>query len=280
MRIKWKDHRIISEKIINDSRIYIEKTAQLLYPPVCPLCRKLLKKDEGMVHTSCLSSIEEIGEPKCKRCGKPILNETVQFCRDCFTRKQRFHPDTCGQGDREDTMLNLGYDQNAALWVYAGNIRQAILDYKYHGMKIYTDFFAARLAGSYGWWIRSKKPQLLIPVPIHARKQRIRGYNQAGLLASGISQLTGIPVSHNLLVRTKFTDPQKTLTAEERRKNLEKVMQVHPERVEAIPERVMIIDDIYTTGSTLDACAAVLKKAGVKEVYGLTLCIGDTGRGR
>lgn len=280
MTVKQKNRGLILNKIRYASRIYIEKTARLFYPPVCPLCRELLKENEGMVHIACLAALEEVKEPKCKRCGKPILSETAQFCRDCYIKLEKNKHDNEEQGMFMDQEISSGYDQNAALWIYEGSIRQAILDYKYHGMKVYTDFFATRLVGSYSWWIRSKKPQLLLPVPIHAKKKRIRGYNQAGLLARAVSAMTGIPFCQDLLVRNKYTEPQKTLTPEERRKNLEKVMQVHLERLEAVPERVMIIDDIYTTGATLDACATVLKKAGVKEVYGLTLCIGDTGRGR
>ncbi len=245
----------------NKGRIYIEKTVNLFYPSTCPLCGKILKESEGMVHRTCQAAIEEISEPKCKRCGKPILSEHAEFCRDCYKKHKYF-------------------DQNAALWVYDGMIRQAVLDYKYSGMRSYTSYFAAHLAAGLGWWIRSKQPEILIPVPIHKKKKRIRGYNQAGLLADELSHLVGIPVIHDLLVRVKYTDPQKKLTPDERRKNLEKAIEVHKPEKKKMPECVMIIDDIYTTGSTLDACAAVLKRAGVVRVYGVTLCIGDTDRGK
>ena len=116
-------------------------------------------------------------------------------------------------------------------------------------------------------------PDVLVPVPIHASKLRVRGFNQAELIAEELGKATGIPVDTQSLERTVKTVPMKELDNVQRRKNLENAFKVAQNIVKY--KKVLIVDDIYTTGATLDACATILKSAGVAEVYGLSLCIGN-----
>ena len=177
------------------------------------------------------------------------------LCADCLRNRHR-----------------LSYDQGRALWMYEGCAKASVMDFKYHGMKSYVEFYADEAVRLQGMWIRRKHPQVLIPVPLHERKMRMRGFNQAEVLAKAIGARMNIPVRSDILYRRKWTDPQKTVSGLERRHNLTKSIEA-----EGVPKglkRVLLIDDIYTTGSTMEACARILKQNGVKEVYFLTLCIG------
>lgn len=231
-----------------------------IYPPRCPLCGDLLSLNGEKVHASCYKKLIWVREPRCKHCGKPLTtaNQDVNMlCQDCLRTRHR---------------NVLGYDQGRALWVYDGLAKESVIAFKYDGMKSYVDFYADEIIRMQGDWIRRKRPQILIPIPLHGRKKRMRGFNQAELLAKAISERTGIPTHSDILYRRKWTNPQKNVSGLDRRKNLAKSMAIRQ-----VPEginRVMLIDDIYTTGSTMEVCARILKQTGVKEVYFLTLCIG------
>ncbi|MBR4807989.1 MAG: ComF family protein, partial [Lachnospiraceae bacterium] len=116
-------------------------------------------------------------------------------------------------------------------------------------------------------------PRVLIPVPLHPSKQRARGYNQAQLLAAGLSECISVPMADNLIYRVKKTTPQKELSDNYRKKNMKKAFKMAENIVKL--DVVMVIDDIYTTGSTMDAISECLLEAGVKEIYCLSLCIGN-----
>jgi ComF family protein len=120
-------------------------------------------------------------------------------------------------------------------------------------------------------------PDILVPVPIHKSKYRERGYNQTEILANGIAKGLNIPVLPHLLIRDKKTLPQKQLSDKERLRNLQeafilndKVFSEYPRKIKSI----LLIDDIYTTGSTIEACTNVLMRNGIENIYFITLCIG------
>jgi ComF family protein len=137
----------------------------------------------------------------------------------------------------------------------------------------YAKFYANDLCEKLGSEIQRMNADALIPVPIHKNRQRERGYNQAEELATEISRLTGIPVYNNIIKRVKETIPQKELNPRERQNNLKKAFNIAQNVVKL--NKTIIIDDIYTTGSTIDAVAVELRNIGVKEVYFLALCIGE-----
>ena len=115
--------------------------------------------------------------------------------------------------------------------------------------------------------------QALVPVPIHKRRYITRGYNQAELIARALSEETGIPVRTDMIIRTENTKPQKDLDDLAREENL--VRAFAPGRMNSVvPECVCIVDDIYTTGSTIEACTNVVMAAGVKRVYYVSVAIG------
>ena len=122
-----------------------------------------------------------------------------------------------------------------------------------------------------GGFIRSCRAEALVPVPLHKSRFRKRGYNQAQVLAEELSALTGIPVRTDLIERAEKTAPMKDLSAAERQNNLKKAFKICRNDVKL---SIIVIDDIYTTGSTIDAMSRELKKAGVERIYFVTLAIG------
>lgn len=155
-------------------------------------------------------------------------------------------------------------------------MRQSIAGFKYGGRREYGTFYAAELAAHYGAFIKRLGPDVLIPVPVHRSRKRMRGYNQAEVLAYELEKLLHIPVLSEVLIRTRKTVPQKELDDKERLFNLSKAFAVDDKyKSRLLPvNKAIIIDDIYTTGSTIEACSRILKKEGVNKVYFLVLCIG------
>lgn len=229
----------------------------LIFPPRCPLCGEILVLKEGMVHKRCYQKLLWIKEPRCKRCGKTLSSEVRELCTDCVRSRAR-------QGQ--------SFDEGRSLWLYSGNIQKSIWAYKYQGLKSYTSFYSGEVVKVLGPWIMKKNPQALIPVPLHSRKKRIRGFNQAELLARTVGKQLNLPVESNALYRNRWTAPQKDISGQERRHNLARSMEIR--QFPADLKRVMLVDDIYTTGSTMEVCAAMLKRAGAEKVYFITLCAG------
>ena len=192
-------------------------------------------------------------------CGRPTEADR-EFCYDCSKRKR-------------------SYAGGISLAVYTGAWKDSVLRFKFEGRQEYARFYAEQLHARYEKEIRRFHADVLIPVPMHRRKERKRGYNQAALFAEELSELTEIPVSRTILLRTRYTEPQKELNDTARLQNL---LQAFTVKEDALAEwkkdhpfkRVILVDDIYTTGSTMEACAALLKKAEAEEVMPVTVAIG------
>ncbi len=230
----------------------------ILYPVRCPVCEEIVLPRGQRICRSCREKLVYIEEPRCKRCGKPIEYEEQEYCSDC--RRKNFH-----------------YDGGYAVWVYNEAMRASVAGFKYRGRKEYAVFYIQEIARLYGETIRRLSPEAIVPVPIHRSKYLERGYNQADILAKGIGRELQLPVYSKLLVRHKKTLPQKKLSDKERLKNLTEAFQINKRESSkqlSRLDRVLLVDDIYTTGSTVEACTNVLKSNGVKEVYFIVLCIG------
>jgi len=151
---------------------------------------------------------------------------------------------------------------------FEGAARQAILSFKYKNVKA----LAAPLAQLMEEYLRAQPlpADALVPVPLHPRRLRERGYNQSSLLAGELSKLASLPLVEGSLFRLKNTPPQtRTKSAEERQSNVAGAFICRDRRMEG--KRVLLIDDVCTSGATLDSCAATLKAAGATSVWGLTL---------
>lgn len=226
----------------------------IFYPRRCPVCHDVLKISEGLVHKTCQAKLRYVQGPVCFRCGKPIMNADEAYCSDCQSRRHY-------------------YDSGKSVWIYDIQMQKSVAEYKYHGAKAYADFYAAQMAEVCGAWIYGLMPVVLVPVPVHWKKKHQRGFNQAAVLAQKLGKILDVPVDTGYLVRTQSTMPQKTLTPVQRYVNLKHAFKVRKKG--PAYRKVLLVDDIYTTGSTIDACASVLKLSGTEQVYYISLCIGS-----
>lgn len=228
----------------------LRKILDIFYPRCCPVCQKILKDRRRMICPECEKKLQPIGHPRCYKCGKPI--EEGEYCKDCQKHTHIF-------------------DQGRGIFVYDGIMRRSVTRYKYYGCREYGYFYAKAMY-RYAWKnLNQWKPDLIVPVPIHKSKERLRGFNQAAYLAERLSCYTGIPVDTDLVQKVVKTKSQKKLNAMQRRKNLEKAFLV-TKNIRG--KDILVIDDVYTTGSTIDAMAGCLRKRGAKNIYFLTVCIG------
>lgn len=199
-----------------------------------------------------------IDAPSCMKCGKPLFDSNEELCHDC--RKQHFH-----------------YERGYAIWLYEGKIKETLYQYKYQGKREYVYFYVEELLARLSKQIIRIQPDALVPIPIHKSKKHMRGYNQAELLAIEAGKALGIPVLRDLLYRDKRTLPQKNLNNKERIRNLREAFSINKTLIESYTKKlnvILLVDDIYTTGSTIEACTRILLANGVNKVYFVTLCIG------
>lgn len=236
-------------------RIY--KAIDILYPGRCPGCDRILSRDDDMICAGCAGVFRYIGQPACFKCGKKLHIQNAVLCSDC--KKKQF-----------------SYERGFALWEYNERLRNSIAFFKYHGRAEYGKVYAAMMKQRFSRIIRELKIEAFIPVPIHDERRKMRGYNQAEILADELGRIMGIKVMKDHVVRIKNTAPMKELSDKERVQNLKGAFAINGADYSDthIPETVMIIDDIYTTGSTVDSIAKVLKHEGVKRVYFVVLAAG------
>ncbi|MDE6903886.1 MAG: ComF family protein [Lachnospiraceae bacterium] len=222
----------------------------LLYPPRCPICDEVAA--EGFsICLKCRKKIRAVEEPVCKKCGKPLGNVRQEFCSDCSKRSHAFA-------------------QGKSLWIYEKYVRDSIYRFKYQNRRDYGKVYAKEMAETYGEWICQNHIQAIVPIPLYPGKKKRRGFNQAEEAAVELGRILGIPVKRNLLIRTRDTRPQKELNVSERKNNLKKSFKSTENVVQL--EYILIVDDIYTTGSTIDAASLVLREAGAGKIY--FCCIG------
>lgn len=198
-----------------------------------------------------------VKQPVCKACGKEVFADRLEYCRDCV-----IHPKTFREG-----MALLNYNEAA---------RQSMASIKYKNRREYLDFYAQAIVHRFDKSIGRIDPDALIPVPVHNSRRRQRGFNQAEELAVRLGKSWDLPVRTDLLIRKKKTDPQKQLTPKERLRNLQDAFALTESgKLTDIPGTAVLVDDIYTTGSTLEACARILRAAGTDRIYTLVICIGE-----
>ena len=230
---------------------------EILFPRRCPVCDGILPFRQGKICPPCFQKLSFTNPPTCKKCGKEVIGDSTEYCFDCFRKRKSF----------EYGIALLNYDDSS---------RHSMARIKYGGRKEYMEFYGEAMAVRYEKRIERMRADALIPVPVHKDRLKARGFNQADPLARSIacSLKQPVPVLGNILVRNKKTMPQKDLSPEERLKNLSEAFEVKKENIPDGIKRVILVDDIYTTGSTAEACTRVLLEAGIEQVYLLNVCIG------
>lgn len=229
----------------------INELLQLLFPLRCPVCDEIVRPYGEKICTDCMKRLKLLTPPFCMKCGKKLMEEG-EFCRDCSSRRHEFV-------------------RGRALYEYE-SAAPAIYRFKYGNRREYADFFGEETVRYLGEFIRAVQPDALVPIPLHKKRSLKRGYNQATLLARAIGRYSGVPTEEKLLLRVKDTIPLKLLNPEERQNNLKKAFIMAQNDVKL--KTIIIIDDIYTTGSTIDEAARTLKAGGVQNIYFVTLACG------
>lgn len=238
-------------------KMYPHKAAETLmdlcFPRRCPVCEEIVEPFGQLICPGCVSQLSPVCQPVCQKCGKEVESDRIEYCFDCTRRPKSF--------ERCFSLLN--YNEAAS---------RSMAAVKYRNRREYLDFYSQAICLRYGKIIKSLRPDGFIPVPVHPSRKRIRGFNQAEILAGRISANLEVPLYPNALKRIKKTIPQKQLNPAERLRNLEQAFA--PGSLPENMDTVILVDDIYTTGSTMEACARVLKRMGAARVYGLAVCIG------
>lgn len=221
----------------------------LLFPPKtsCIVCNASIKS--GYLCDRCKASLEIINGKRCRICGKPL--KEGEICSDCLKTPHYFK-------------------QNVSPFEYEGIVKELIAKFKYFNERHLASFFADYMADAVknmGWNI-----EVIVPVPLHRIRLDERGYNQSELLARELSYRLNIFMS-KALRRVKNTTTQTALHREERMENVKGAFKVtYKDTIEG--KNVLLVDDVLTTGATLDECAKALKENGAKEVYVVTIATG------
>jgi len=190
--------------------------------------------------------------PLCPVCGIPFVGTGADHhCGACLTQSPYF-------------------DIARAPLLYEGPIRDLIHSFKYsHHTHLRYPLALLTLEGLREF-LTEQEPHTIVPVPLHRSRLRQRGFNQAVLLGRVLSHNLSVPMTPDLLVRTRRTEPQVELSAEKRRLNVKGAFSVKKPGL-VVGKRVLLLDDVMTTGSTMDECAKELKKAGALSVIALTI---------
>lgn len=223
-----------------------------LFPSRCVVCDGLVDRRGEGICGKCKKQIVYVREPYCLKCGKQLSQEEKEYCSDC-------------------ERIRHIYVQGTALYDY-GSMADSVFRFKYAGRTEYAVFYGKDLYEKKARWLAGIRPDALVPVPVHPSRMRSRGYNQAELIARELSKHCGIPVAKKIIGRNLRTQPLKNLSHEERQNNLKRAFKILQNDVKL--NTIVIIDDIYTTGSTIDAIAKVFKEAGIEKVYFMALTIG------
>lgn len=224
-----------------------------VFPPRCAVCGMILPFGEEMICRKCAADLPYVGSTYCLKCGKPIDSFEREYCSDCETHPHR-------------------YEEGRAALLYEKGARRAIDRLKFYNRRESVPFFGVCLSMLAAEYFPRWKPDCLVPVPMHPKKRAERGFDQAALLAEELGRRTGVEVREDLLVRQRYTGASKKLGRASRRKNLRGVFEVNKDA--DIPFSVVLIDDIYTTGTTMDEAGLTLQRAGAEHVFFLTVCIG------
>ncbi len=229
----------------------LEAIISLFYPPICTICAADVGPSEYLCG-DCHAKVPQIVPPFCETCSEPFPGTMTDpfSCANCAHRK-------------------LYFETAVAVYRSRGIVRQVIHDFKYN-RQIHLRYVVARwLADALDdVRLRGRRFDGLVPVPLHPARRRERGFNQAGLLAELLSQRTSIPLQP-VLERIRYTKTQTAFDRAERMENLRNAFRLR-KNAAVQGYRVLLIDDVLTTGSTLSECARVLKVAGAVSVHAAT----------
>ncbi len=215
----------------------------------CVVCDKELNyKTKYGICENCIKTLPFNNKKVCTKCGEPIFSK-AEYCLACKNSQKN-------------------YEKARAPFIYEGEVVKLIYKFKYNNAKYMFDYLGLFLVDEYiktNWDV-----DCILPVPLHEKRKKERGYNQSYLLSKKLEEALGIEIVTNNLIRNRETVTQTDLTKKQRKENLEKAFTVLNKK-QLKNKRVLLIDDVFTTGATIEECTKTLLKAGVNSVYVLTL---------
>ena len=245
--------REITQSLPGVARRSAVRALNLIFPPLCVSCRMRVGEAHALC-AACWNAISFIEGPLCSGCGSPFEVDpgSDTLCGACLARPHDFR-------------------QARSLFRYDDASRPLILAFKHGDRLDHAPAFAR-------WLERTGRPlfadaELLVPVPLHRWRLWKRRYNQAAVIAEGLAKITGLPHDPLVLEKRRGTKSQGEMpSAKARRRNVLNAFRVPPERAVRVRGRnIILVDDVFTTGATLNACARALKRAGAARVDALTL---------
>lgn len=220
----------------------------------CVFCNRILLFEPNPFCYDCAGKIHWIGQQVCEKCGKEEFLGSTGLCNDCTYNAHE-------------------YDQGMALFTYVREGKRIIQEIKYHGNKKLAKWLGVKLSkrlSEMDW----QGIDMILPIPLHPNRLKERGFNQSLEIAKGMVASMDIPLIDNLLIRVKDTPHQTDLSKVERQRNIKDAFRIEDETI-IQGKTILLVDDVYTTGSTINACAKVLRKAGAKKIY---FAVAATGR--
>ena len=234
---------------------WYRQALRFMMPVECIGCNRILGSDPiPFVCRLCWENIQPLTGPSCACCDQPFVSSSATLwtpdhkCQDCLERPPV-------------------YQRAWTLFPYVPPLQNAICSFKYRGKLGMAKPLASLMILAMP---PSLKADIVVPVPLHPSRLRAREFNQSLLLADYIGRHMGLPVSATALIRVVSTDPQTTLTRHERLRNLRRAFAVRTP-LAVTGRRILLVDDVFTTGTTLNECAKTLLKAGAESITAITL---------
>lgn len=241
----------------------LEGALDLIYPPVCQVCHaQEAHAPAGYVCAACAAQVRLITLPYCKRCGAPFAGEAanIDSCRNCHS-------------------VELHYAHARSAANHTGPLLQVIHQFKYAQARWFSPFLQRLLIENAFAALPPEMWDGVVPVPLHPLKERERGFNQSESLATALATALRVPLLTRLLRRVRYTETQAGLPRRERVKNVANAFRLCG-RSSPSGKRLILVDDVMTTGATLNACAKVLRTGGATHIVALSVaraCDGSFG---
>lgn len=234
-------------------RQFFTALLDVLFPPICHICHSFIP-DASKIHICklCLEKLSQIPSPICSICGIPFIGVgNNHFCGNCVANP----PD---------------FNSARGAFIYDGVLRDLIHSFKYNNLSHLRFPLATLMLENIKDFIELEQPELIIPVPLHSSRLRQRGFNQSVLLGQTISKEIKLPILPDTLIRIRRTNPQVELSGIERKINVKGAFAVkYAKKIEG--KRILLVDDVMTTGSTMNECAKELKNGGASKVIAVTV---------
>lgn len=244
-------------KILASAKLILKKLLDVLCPCCCVLCgKKVASNDYANICDECASEIKWISKPFCIQCGKPFYGEicSEKICEICQDLKPAF---------------NTG----RACFEFSGLGRRLIHTLKYKKGDFLVDDISSLIKNFCPDIIDFSTGAILVPVPLHSMRKFTRDFNQSDVIARALAKISPNSYVSDMLIRTKNTKSQTTLSREERIKNVKNIFICAKNNV-AKNTKIIVIDDVITTGNTINECCKILKKSGFTNINILTLAHG------